>query len=112
MRLSERQRLFSKCFQKLLRFIHDSDWECTIGEVQRTRYQQQRYVDEGKSWTMSSKHLDKCAVDLFLWVEGRITWDHDDYKVLGNYWKTLDPLCVWGGDWRHRDSAHFEIDDG
>lgn len=112
MRLSKRQRIFSKCFQALLGFIHDKGWECTIGETQRTRYQQRKYVDEGKSWTMNSKHLQKCAVDLFLWIDGAITWKHVDYEVLGVYWKTLDPLCVWGGDWRSRDSVHFEITNG
>jgi hypothetical protein len=29
------------------------------------------------------------------------------YKPLGDYWKTLDPACCWGGDFSKPDGNHF-----
>jgi len=110
MRLSEKQRLFSKCLEALLRHIHDNlEYEVTFGEVYRTKYQQEEYMRLGKSWTMNSKHLERRAVDLNLFIGGRYQMKHDAYIPLGEYWKTLHEKCVWGGDWTQRDSGHFEI---
>jgi peptidoglycan L-alanyl-D-glutamate endopeptidase CwlK len=93
----------------LLAYIENQGWESTLGEVQRTKYQQEEYVRLGKSWTMNSNHIKKCAADIFLWIDGNVTWKYEDYKVLGDYWKTLDERCAWGGDWKSRDSVHFEV---
>lgn len=110
MRLGEKQRFFAKCLQELLRYIHeDLGYEVTFGEAWRTTYQQTKYMADGKSWTMNSRHLVRCAVDLNLFINGRYMTNHDDYIPLGEYWKTLDPNCIWGGDWSVRDSSHFEV---
>jgi hypothetical protein len=37
----------------------------------------------------------------------------DAYKPLGDYWKSLDPLNCWGGDFKPKaDGNHFSMTDG
>lgn len=111
MKLSERQRLFSYCLWKLLHHIYCGfEYEVTFGEVWRTQYQQAKYVKDGKSWTMNSKHLERCAVDLNIFIDDVYQTDHDAYIPLGKYWEALHPQCKWGGNWKQRDSGHFEVD--
>jgi hypothetical protein len=80
-----------------------------MGEVWRTKEQQDRYVKSGKSKTMQSQHLNRLAVDLNLFIDGELTWDVECYRILGEYWESLDPDCKWGGHFRgFCDAVHFE----
>ena len=115
MTLGQHQRIFAKHFAMLILFGYDNGFEFSIGEVQRTTEQQQIYVSTGKSKTMDSKHLKKCAGDLNPFLDGRLTYKFEDLKILGDYWESLDPLNRWGGDWNKNDikdgwldTPHFE----
>ena len=33
----------------------------------------------------------------------------EDYRPLGDYWKSLDPLCCWGGNFAKPDADHFSM---
>lgn len=46
-----------------------------ITEGLRTIEQQRKYVAEGKSKTMESKHLEGRAVDVVAYVGGKVSWD-------------------------------------
>ena len=54
----------------------------------------------------NSLHPDKLATDLSLFKDGKYLTKTEDYKVAGDIWKSLDPLCAWGGDWKV-DGNHF-----
>ncbi len=73
------------------------------------------------SKTLKSKHADKLAVDFALFLPDgnggwNLTWKYEDYKILGDYWVSLNPeLNVWGGDFNKDgikngfiDAPHFE----
>ena len=107
MTISEKQRLFAKYVGELLRWIYDNGYEVTFGEAYRHPYLQEMYVKQGKSKTMSSKHVIKLAVDLNLFKGGKYLQDTPSYKPLGQFWKSLDKNNVWGGDWGW-DGNHFE----
>lgn len=63
-----------------------------------------------------SLHHDALAGDLpMVWPDGRYgTWE--EYQPLGNFWKSLDPDCAWGGDFdlnmdgvKKDDANHFSL---
>ena len=109
MKLSEKQQVFTRQVAQLILWIEQQGWACTLGECYRTIEQQRRYVEQGKSQTMRSKHLERLAVDLNLFLDGKYQHGVEAYRPLGEYWKQLDSANRWGGDWSTlRDAVHFE----
>ena len=94
-----------------------------ITEGVRTLEQQKRYVLEGKSKTLKSRHLIGNAIDICFSVNGRINWNDMTYWTLAgkhyaDYCKTNKVNGRWGGDWNKNgewkdekflDAPHFEI---
>lgn len=116
MRLSTQQIIFTENIAKLILFAHSKGLKLTFGEAYRTREQQLIYVQTGKSKTMNSNHLRRLAVDFNVFKNGRLTYDWNVVKVLGDYWETLHPKNRWGGDWNKNnikdgfiDTPHFEM---
>lgn len=108
MSLSDKQWEFLKDVANLINYAEELDYKLTAGEIYRTRYQQRRYIATGRSQTMNSKHLKRLAIDLNLFIEGDLTYDFDDFEVLGNYWESLNENNVWGGRWKFKDTNHFQ----
>ena len=115
MSLSKEQRIFTRHIGCLIAFAYEQGLELTFGHAWRSPEEQQRLRNEGKSQTLKSKHLDRLAVDFNLFKNDRLSWEWEDYKVLGDYWESLDPKNTWGGDWNQDnikngfiDSPHFE----
>lgn len=94
--------------------LPDSPYDFGITEGLRSPETQRLYVENGKSRTMSSKHLSGMAVDIVVYVDGHITWDFEYYReVAAHIKKTATRLnmdIVWGGDWKSfLDGPHFEL---
>lgn len=113
--LNDQQFEFLKDVAKLINASIEFGYKITGGELKRTEYQQKYYVDIGLSLTMDSDHLISMALDLNVfyrddtdkWI---LTYDYDKIKPLGDFWKSLNPLNVWGGDFKSfkkKDSGHF-----
>lgn len=116
MKLSEYQRVFTRNVGCLIEFAFNQGLELTFGEAYRTNEQQLIYYQTGKSQTMNSNHLKRLAVDFNVFKNGNLTYDWDTYKILGDFWETLDPKNRWGGDWNKNDikdgfidAPHFEM---
>jgi len=109
-KLVREQIKFSEDVGKLLLFISDlPNYAVTLGEAYRTKEQQKLYIKNGKSKTMNSMHLKRLAIDLNLFVDGNLTWEIEEYRVLGKYWESLDDKNVWGGSWKNfKDVPHFQ----
>ena len=107
MTLSQKQRKFPQLVASLIRWAYENGYEIVLGEAYRTKEQQSLYVATGKSKTMNSKHLRCLAIDINLFKNGEYLIETPDYKPLGDYWESLDPECVWGGDWGW-DGGHFQ----
>jgi len=107
----EKQWQFLKELAKLIQYAERNGLVLVGGELYRTQEQQEIYVKQGKSKTMNSYHLKRLAIDLLVMEnkDGRwvISNDKEKYKILGEFWKSLDPKNVWGGDWGW-DLNHFE----
>lgn len=83
-----------------------------VTEGLRTLARQKQLKASGKSWTLDSRHLTGHAVDLV---------DADDFKydipdmdriakAMKDAAAELGVAIVWGGDWKTRDTPHFELD--
>lgn len=109
-----------------------------VGQGLRTRDEQARLYGQGRSqvdmarlglpieyakpnmkkvtWTMRSNHMTGRAVDLWAWVDGKISWDTTKgyYEEIARAMKQAAMHeCVpiqWGGDWKTtKDYPHFEL---
>lgn len=65
---------------------------------------------QGTGHKLRSLHYVGLAQDVLLYRSGVYLTDTADYKKLGEFWKSLNPLCRWGGDFVHRDGNHFSIE--
>jgi hypothetical protein len=134
MSLSAKQSTFAQNIAKLIQKIAASGDACTFGEVYRTQTQawvnslpsnsvlkavtangEVRYPNPvGGVGVLHSAHMQRLAVDLNLFRAGVLIGTLEDFRPYGEYWKSLDPLNHWGGDFQHPrpDPAHFSMEDG
>lgn len=102
MTLRQKQSLFTKLLGQLIVFVYDSGYELTLGEG---------YVSTKTGHMVGSLHYIKLAQDLNLFVDGvYITSTHPVWNKLGKFWKSLHPLCAWGGDFFSKDYNHFSLE--
>lgn len=59
------------------------------------------------TWTLKSKHCERKAFDIAMMVNGKISWNPDDYAKAGEIGKSVG--LVWGGDWKTPDMPHFQL---
>lgn len=109
MSLSGQQRYFTIDISKLILEADRLQIGLTFGEAYRTRYQQDKYVKDGKSKTMKSNHLKRLAVDFNFFIDGNLTYKKEDIQELGDFWESLNPQNKWGGNYTSFiDTPHFE----
>ena len=134
--LLQRQFLFSRLKAKLDEHAFSLGYELTTGEAYRSDEQaainalgqngRLRLValletapefhalalavkNNGKAnGILHSVHCDRLAEDKQIFKDGAWLKDEAPYRELGNFWRTLHPLCRWGGDFR--DPNHFSIE--
>jgi len=96
MKLSEKQQIFARNVGLLLNWIYSHDnWGVTVGEVWRPQEMQEIYYQQGKTKTLSSKHTQRLAIDLNLFIAGKYVTDPEKYRPLGEFWESLGGR--WGG---------------
>lgn len=94
---------------KLIQHATSQGWVITGGELYRTVEQQEIHFKAGRSKTMNSIHLKRCAIDLNFFKNGKLIWDKNEIAPLGSYWETLNPKNRWGGNFKSLvDVPHFE----
>lgn len=124
MTLREKQSVFISNVAKLITWAFENGYQLTIGEGLRTEEQQLLYFEgytikklgsslhfvksSRKTKTLKSKHLEKLAIDLNLFIDGEYQTDAKSYKELAEYWKSLDDRNDCGYFWGW-DGNHFEM---
>jgi peptidoglycan L-alanyl-D-glutamate endopeptidase CwlK len=82
-----------------------------VTEGRRSLERQKALKAAGKSWTLDSRHLTGHAVDV---VDPDGKYDIPDMDHIASVFKAkakeLNIPIVWGGDWKQRDTPHFELD--
>jgi len=105
MDLGQHQEAFSHDIVSLAMKAFSLGYEIRWGEVERPIEMQQLYVKTGRSKTMNSMHIKKCAADLHFFKDGVLCYPEE----LGTYWESLNPLNQWGGNWKSfKDQPHFQ----
>ena len=91
------------------------NYSFVITQGLRTLEQQKQLLKEKKTTTLKSKHLTGHAVDIAVFIDGKLTWDLKEYKKVADLFKEagkeLNVDIEWGGDWvSFKDGPHFQID--
>lgn len=116
MSLGTEQEIFARHVALLLAKAWELGYAVRLGEVQRPLEMQEIYVKSGRSKTMNSMHIKKCAIDLVLLINGSVC-TRAQIKPLGDWWEAQSPKNRWGGNWRGLvdagkssfvDAPHFE----
>ena len=107
MTLSQKQRKCSQLIGQLIGWAYENGYEIVLGHAWRTKEEQLAYYNSGASKVKVGKHPKCLAIDINLFKDGKYLTETPDYKPLGDYWKSLDSECVWGGDWGW-DGGHFQ----
>jgi len=96
MTLREKQSKFVLLISKLIQWAYDQGYELTFGDA----------------WALTghinnSFHNKRLAIDLNLFKDGEWLPETEQHRPLGEYWKSLDPECSWGGDFKKKDGNHY-----
>lgn len=107
------QSVFLLDVTKLIQYATEQGFTVTCGEAFRPPEMQEIYVKTGRSKTMNSRHIKRCAIDLNFFVKSgdalQLTYDIPTLKKVGDYWESLNPQNSWGGNWNSfKDVPHFE----
>jgi hypothetical protein len=108
MPLGARQELFMQLLPRLLDWFYANGYKLRGGELQRDPRIAAMNNANGTGVT-NSLHIDKLAIDLNLFRNGVALTDTSDHAPAGAYWKSLHPLCAWGGDIHKPDGNHYSI---
>ena len=109
MTLGAKQRLFTRYAGMLITWAYKQGYELTFGDAYRSPEQAAANAAAGTG-IVNSLHTKRLAVDFNLFINGEYATNSDAYKPLGEYWKSLDPLNRWGGDFKKPDGNHFSIE--
>lgn len=102
MTLRETQSLFMKLLPRLLDKI-DETHACTGGDLWAN--------PECKAHKSGSNHYIRLAIDVNLFDKsGAFLTTTEAHKPFGDYWKSLHPLCRWGGDFKNKDGNHYSLE--
>jgi hypothetical protein len=108
MTLGEKQRLFTQLVGKLIDWAYAQGYELTFAEAYRTPEQAALNAQSGAGIS-NSLHMKRLAVDLNLFHDGAYLSHSEDHRPLGEFWKSLHPLCRWGGDFSRPDGNHYSL---
>lgn len=105
--LAQHEFLLDVCL--LVRQATSYGFVVTAGELWRPPEMQQIYVKTGRSKTMKSKHLERLAVDLNFFKNGKYIQSYNELVEVGKFWESLNSKNRWGGNFSSfKDLPHFE----
>lgn len=112
--LGDKQQLFSQLVAKLLIRAKELGYEVTLGEAWRSQATateiKRWYADHGKG-IPNSLHIQRLAIDINLFKDGKYLTSTSDYKELGDWWVQQHRLARWGGNFVHLvDGNHFSLE--
>ncbi len=98
--LRQNQSNFALKVADLIVYIYSKGYEVTLGDV----YSLPCPICNHYGHKAKSKHMDRLAIDLNLFKNGKYLNDTKSHKVFGEYWESIGG--IWGG--RFNDGNHYE----
>ncbi|NNF66923.1 MAG: M15 family metallopeptidase [Gammaproteobacteria bacterium] len=100
MRLSRKQRDFTKALNLLLTWAHAQGYEFTLGDAYRSPRVKWHYGHP------DSYHKRRLAIDLHLFIDGQYQRTTEAHRPIGEMWERLGG--TWGGRFINRpDGNHY-----
>jgi hypothetical protein len=107
--LRQKQSRFARAVALLIQYATQQGYEVTFGEAWRTPEQAQRNAEAGIG-IANSLHIDRLAIDLNLFRDGRWLSSTEAHRPLGEFWESIGDDYHWGG--RFGDGGHYSIGHG
>ncbi len=107
MTLVERQQKFGVLIGHQLTWMESQGMRWTFGDAWRSTDEllcphcatpvsyQELLKANGRSQVLVSRHNERCAIDLLLWVNGVLSNLGEHYRTMGQHWESLGGR--WGG---------------
>jgi hypothetical protein len=108
MTLGQLQELFMECLALHLTWLVANGYKVRGGELQRDPRVAALNAASGAGIS-NSLHIEKLAIDLLLFRNGVFLDQTADHAASGAHWKSLHPLCRWGGDFTKPDGDHYSV---
>jgi hypothetical protein len=102
------QMQFLPLVARLIDWVYANGYTLTTGEAWRSPAEAAINAQAGAG-IACSLHTERLAIDLNLFKDGEYMSDLESYRPVGDYWKSLNPLARWGGDFASPDMDHFSL---
>jgi hypothetical protein len=111
MTLREQRCLFTSLVARLILLVEMMPgYELALSEVKRSQAQANANAAAGTGIS-NSLHLDSLAADFDLYINGAYQPASSAHEPIGKLWKSLHPLCRWGGDFKPSpDGNHYSTE--
>lgn len=109
MTLREQQSLFARMVALLILKAYELGYEVTLSEAWRTS-QQALWNARAGVGISNSLHLDRLAIDLNLFKDGRYLATTEAHRPLGEWWEQQHELARWGGRFSRPDGNHYSLE--
>lgn len=107
--LAQAQRLFAQILGQFLVELYRQNYEVSVGEAWRSDTEAQLQAQKGAGIT-NSLHRIRLAIDLNVFADNVWLQTVADLEPVGAIWKSMHPLCCWGGDFSTRpDADHYSL---
>lgn len=109
MSLNKKQARFTYKMAQLIVWAKEEMGIDVFGEeLWRTPEMAEIYAERGTG-IKNSVHRKKLALDIKILRDGKLIWDGDEYRILGEKWESMDEDARWGGRMRRRDIYHYSF---
>lgn len=108
--LDHQQKFLLLFCSKLVPWAYAQGYELSFGDAFRHPKFSMEKLGDNSYYHDWSFHCKRLAIDINAFKEDKWLDKSDDFKPLGEYWESLDPMCSWGGHWN--DGNHFSYGEG
>lgn len=102
------QRLFMRLLPRLLDYIHEQGYECTVGDAYRDPRVFGEIGEKLGYGHARSGHKRRLAIDINLFKDGVFLQKTEDHNPFGEWWKQQHELCRSGIDFQ--DGNHYSLE--